>query len=518
MKRRHFLLATSALSSTLVKGGAKVGVSRTLAPQSGFSDYPFSLGVASGDPWPTSVVIWTRLAPNPLKERSLPLTNIPIQWQVATDESMRQVVAKGTVLARPELAHSVRVVVEGLRPGHWYWYQFKAGREISPVGRTRTAPISGDGDQSLKMAIASCQHYEKGYFTAYKHLAQANLDVVFHLGDYIYEGKSRPNRIRQHVGPNPVDLESYRLRYALYRTDPDLQAAHAVVPFIVTWDDHEVENDYANDESQEFIKGGEFLKRRAAAYQAYYEHMPLRPSARPSGSNLQLYRRFRFGDLAEFSVLDTRQYRDDQACDGNGKGGGQMVYGCEERLDPQRSILGATQEKWLLDGWAKSQVQWNVLAQQQLMAQLAQKLGDIPGFWSDGWDGYVPTRQRVLKFIEQRQLSNPVVLGGDLHSFWVTDLKADYQDDAAPVVATEFVGTSISSGGPDYDVFSLFLPDNPHIKFFESRLRGYLQCTIEPRQWVSELQVVETVKEQDANVRTLASYVVEAGQPGAQPL
>ncbi len=518
MKRRHFLLATSALSVTLVKGETQVVNSNTITSPSTFSAYPFSLGVASGDPWPTSVVLWTRLAPNPLKEASLPPTNIPIQWQVATDETMRQVVAKGTVMATPELAHSVRVVVEGLRPGHWYWYQFKSGREISPIGRTRTAPAPGDNDQLLRLAMVSCQHYEKGYFTAYKHLAQANLDVVFHLGDYIYEGKSRPGRIRQHVGPNPVDLETYRLRHALYRTDPDLQAAHAVVPFIVTWDDHEVENDYANDESQKFAKGVEFLRQRAAAYQAYYEHMPLRPSARPNGPDLKLYRRFQFGHLAEFHVLDTRQYRDDQACDHNGKGGGQMVFGCQERLDPQRSMLGTAQENWLLDGWMKSQAKWNVLAQQQLMAPLAQKLGEVPGFWSDGWDGYAPTRQRLLKSIEQHQLSNPVVLGGDLHSFWVTDLKADYQDDKAPALATEFVGTSISSGGPNYDVFSLFLPDNPHIKYFESRLRGYVECTIEPHQWVSQLQVVDTVETPDGGLRTLASYGVEAGRAGAQPI
>lgn len=514
MKRRHFLLATGVLGCSLAQGRPRESYLVTAQPR--FAAYPFSLGVASGDPWPDSVVLWTRLAPNPLSQELLTSKNLPIQWQVATDESMRQVVAKGTVLATPELAHSVRVVVQGLQPARWYWYQFKVGSEISPLGRTRTAPVLGDGDQQLRLAIASCQHYEKGYFTAYKHMAAANLDVVFHLGDYIYEGKPRAKRPRKHVGPNPVDLETYRLRHALYKTDPDLQAAHAAVPFIATWDDHEVDNDYANDESQKFIKGEEFLKRRAAAYQAYYEHMPLRPSAQPSGPNLQLYRRFRFGNLAEFSVLDTRQYRDDHACDDNGKGGGQMVYDCQERLDPRRSMLGAAQEKWLLDGWSQSQATWNVVAQQQLMAQLEQKLGEVSGFWSDGWDGYAPTRQRLLRAIEQQQLSNPVVLGGDIHSFWVTDLKTDYQDDKAPVVATEFVGTSISSGGPNYDLFSAFLPENPHVKFFESRLRGYVQCSITPQQWVSQLQVVDTVKEPGAEIRTLESFAIAAGKPGAQ--
>ncbi|MGF1603466.1 MAG: alkaline phosphatase D family protein [Thermosynechococcaceae cyanobacterium] len=512
MKRRYFLLSAGVLGCTLVKQPPVA----TLTTHPKFSSYPFSLGVASGDPWPESVVLWTRLAPNPLSQTSLPTTTIPVQWQIATDETMSQVVAKGTVLATPELAHSVRVVAEGLQPGRWYWYQFKAGNEVSPKGRTRTAPAPGNGDQQLKLAMVSCQHYEQGYFTAYRHLAQANLDVVFHLGDYIYEGKAVSGRVRKHLGSEAMDLDTYRLRYALYKTDPDLQAAHAAVPFIVTWDDHEVENDYANDQSQDFVDRAKFLKRRAAAYQAYYEHMPLRPSAQPNGPNMQLYRRFRFGDLVEFSVLDTRQYRDDQACDEKGKGGGQMVYDCKERLDPERSMLGATQEKWLQDGWMQSKTQWNAIAQQQLMAPLEQKLGEVSGFWSDGWDGYAPTRQRLLNFMSQRQLANPVVLGGDLHSFWVTDLKSDYQNEKAPVIATEFVGTSISSGGPNYDLLSSFLPDNPHIKFFESRLRGYIQCTIEPKQWVSQLQVVDTVATPESSLRILASFAVESGKPGAQ--
>jgi alkaline phosphatase D len=514
MKRRYFLLSAGAFGCSVAKS---VPVA-TLTTHPKFADYPFRLGVASGDPWPESVVLWTRLAPNPLSRRSLPPINIPVQWQVATDEAMRQVVAKGTVLATPELAHSVRVVAQGLQPGRWYWYQFKAGNEMSPKGRTRTAPVPGDGDRQLKLAIVSCQHYEQGYFTAYQHLAQANLDVVFHLGDYIYEGKPVSGRTRKHQGPEAHNLETYRLRYALYKSDPDLQAAHAAVPFIVTWDDHEVENDYANDTSQDFVTGAAFLQRRAAAYQAYYEHMPLRPSAQPNGPNLQLYRRFRFGGLVEFSVLDTRQYRDDQVCGQQGKGGGQLIYDCKERLNPQRSMLGMVQEKWLQDGWRQSPTQWNAIAQQQLMAPLEQKLGEVSGFWSDGWDGYAPTRDRLLTAIEQSQLANPVVLGGDIHSFWVADLKTDYQNEKAPAIATEFVGTSISSGGPNYDLLSPFLPDNPHLKFFESRLRGYVQCTVEPKQWVSQLQVVETVAKPKAGLRTLASYRVASGHPGAQRL
>ncbi len=512
MKRRHLLLAAGCLA-----GGAITHQPFTqVLAQPKFVAYPFSLGVASGDPLPNSVVLWTRLAPNPLQGRVLPPVQIPVQWQVATDAKFAQVVARGTAIARPELAHAVHVVVERLEPDRWYWYQFKAGSEVSPVGRTRTTPAANAAVERLAFGFVSCQHYETGYYTAFRHLAPEELDLVFHLGDYIYEGDPKDGRVRRHVGPNPVDLETYRLRYALYKADPDLQAAHAAFPFICTWDDHEVENDYAGAISQNFDDPAIFLRRRAAAYRAYYEHLPLRPVALPQGANMQLYRSFSFGNLAEFSILDNRQYRDDQACDENGRGGGQVVINCQERLDSKRSLLGPQQERWLLNNLARATARWNVIAQQSLMAELEQMPGLGEAHWSDGWDGYAHTRQRILEFIHQRRLSNPVVIGGDIHSFWVTDLKLNFRDPQAPVVATEFVGTSISSNGPNYDTLRKFIPNNPHIKFFDSRLRGYGQCLVEPQRWTTQFRAVETVAQPNAPVNTLVTYVVEAGQPGAQ--
>ena len=514
LNRRQFLLTVGAVMGCVVISDRHPPI----LAQPRFSAYPFSLGVASGDPETNSVVLWTRLAPDPLKAVPMPAVAIPVRWTIATDAQMTRPVQEGTVQATPEWGHSVHVVVENLLPGQWYWYQFQVGEETSPVGRTRTMPADDTQPDQLKFAFVSCQHYEFGYYTAYQHLAQEELDMVLHVGDYIYEGDPRSGRPRQHVGPNPVDLDTYRLRYALYKSDSHLQAAHAAFPFICIWDDHEVENDYANDQSQDFADPIAFLRRRQAAYQAYYENLPLRPAAQPQGKHLQLYRRFRFGDLAEFNCLDTRQYRDDQACDQNGKGGGQVAFNCEERLDPKRSLLGIEQERWLLQGLQDSSTRWTVIAQQLLMAELKQGMAPLLGHWTDGWDGYAATRQRILEGIAQHRPANPVVLGGDIHSFWVTDLKSNFQDSQSPVLATEFVGTSISSGGPNPDLFTLALKTNPHIKFFESRYRGYVLCKVTHDLWIAHLRVVDTVEKQGGQVRTLATFQVKNGEPGAQQI
>jgi alkaline phosphatase D len=508
-RRQFFITAGAAIGCVVIRD-------RLILAQPKFPAYPFSLGVASGDPQSDSVVLWTRLAPDPLGS-SMPKVSIPVTWKIATDAQMTKIVQKGTTLATPEWGHAVHVVVEKLLPGQWYWYQFQVGQEKSPMGRTRTLPAAGSRLDQLKFAFVSCQNYEYGYYTAYQHLAQEDVDMVFHLGDYIYEGDPRPGRPRQHVGANPVDLATYRLRYALYKSDPHLQAAHAAFPFICIWDDHEVDNDYAKDQSQDFADPVVFLRRRQAAYQAYYEHLPLRPTARPQGINLQLYRRFQVGDLAEFHCLDTRQYRDDQAC-AKGKGGGQVVFDCPERLDPRRSLLGKEQERWLLQGLQQSSAQWNVIAQQLMMAELKQGLAPLLGYWTDGWDGYAATRQRILAAIEEYHPANPVVISGDIHSFWVTDLQADFQNPQSPVLATEFVGTSISSSGPAYKLFALASKNNPHVKFFESRYRGYAVCIVSPELWTTYFRVVDTVKKPRGQIRTLASFQVKNGQPGAQQI
>jgi alkaline phosphatase D len=512
--RRRLLAAGGAVAAVLVAD--RLAGAWPASAQRGA--YPFTLGVASGDPAPGGVVLWTRLAPQPLlADGGMPAGAVPVDWQVAADPHLRRIVRGGTVLAQPTHAHTVHIEVEGLEPARTYWYRFRAAGELSPVGRTCTLPAPGSTPGRLALAVVSCQHFEAGYYSAYQHLAREDLDLVVHLGDYLYEGAPTDGLPRRHTGPAPTDLAGYRLRHALYKTDPDLQAAHAALPFVLTWDDHEIENDYADDHSERFDPPAAFRRRRAAAYQAYWEHLPLRRRSRPRGSVAQLYRRLRFGDLAELAVLDTRQYRDDQPCDSNGVGRGQVLAGCRERLDPRRSLLGATQRRWLLAGLNHSSARWNVVGQQLLLAELDLQPGPGLAYGSDGWDGYATDRARILEFLQARQPPNPIVLGGDMHSFWVNDLKLHNHQPGVPVLASEFVGTSISSSGPLYEQYRACLPDNPHVRFFESRWRGYLRCVVDHRRWRTDLRVVDTVQRPGAPVRTLASFVVEDGRPGPQP-
>ena len=469
---------------------------------------PFTLGVASGDPTPDGIVLWTRLATEP----SSASNGIPVEWSIATDERMSRVVKKGRTIAPPNLGHSVHVEVRGLEPARWYWYQFKAGSHLSAMGRTKTAPDKRKSSDKLSFAFASCQHYEAGYFTAYEHMAKEDIDLIVHLGDYIYEGSPRTGRPRLHDGPEPSTLNEYRARYALYRSDPDLQKAHALFPWIVTWDDHEVDNNYANDKAEDGSPRDRFLERRANAYQAYYEHMPLRRSSMPHGSSLRLYRRLTFGDLAEFSVLDTRQYRSDQPCgDGN-------KPQCEDALKPSQTMMGLEQERWFYNGLVRSRARWNVIAQQVMMAKVDRRAGPEQAYSMDQWSGYEAARNRVLHFLHEHKPSNPVVITGDIHSNWVADLKLDFAEPKSPTLATEFVGTSITSGGNGADSqkgVEAYLPENPHVHFYNNQ-RGYVRCVVTRDKWQSDYRVLPYVEQRGADVKTRASFVVENGHPGAQ--
>ncbi|UKO98969.1 alkaline phosphatase D family protein [Nostoc sp. UHCC 0870] len=508
LKRRNFLLGASFFTGLAVTSQLQPVMARGR-----FSDYPFKLGVASGDPLPDSVVLWTRLAPAPLNGGGMPPVNVPVRWQIARDEKMRQVVQRGTVLATPQLGHSVHVDVRGLEPHRWYWYQFQVGSEVSPIGRTRTAPAIYSSISQLNFAFASCQDWQNGFYTAYKHMAQEDLDLVVHLGDYIYEYGPETGAPRQHIGPEIITLADYRDRYALYKSDVNLQAAHANFPWAVTWDDHEVDNNYANLIPEDNQSPAAFEQRRANAYQAYYEHMPLRLSSLPKQSDMLLYRRLTFGDLAEFNVLDTRQYRTDQPCNDG------LKPLCDAALDPQATMTGAAQENWLLQGLDKSQARWNVIAQQLILAQF--DFDPRPGiqvFNVDQWDGYVAARKRLLDFLEQRKPSNPVVITGDIHSSWVHDLKADFNNPLSATVGTEFVGTSITSDFPSQFIAPVqaAVSDNPHTKFFDGANRGYVRCKLTRNNWQSDYRVVSSILDQNTTIRTLASFVVENGQPGAQ--
>ncbi len=487
-------------------------------------DYPFTLGVASGDPLPDGFVIWTRLAPlfNAADGRGGLRRAVPVRWRVATDAAMTRVVRHGEVTASERFAHSVHVEVAGLEAGRPYWYQFEGLGAQSPVGQSRTAPAA-HAMASARLGFVSCSHWERGYFSAYRHLAAERPDLVFFLGDYIYDNSFAADSgkvVRAHGAGNAVSLSDYRNRYALYKTDPDLQALHAAAPCVVTWDDHEVQNDYANRWSQDpKIAVAQFLQQRTAAYQAYYEHMPLRASSLPRGPDMRIYRRLDYGRLARLHVLDGRQYRSEQPCVlPNGSHQGHIATNpCSDLRDPARTMLGWQQEAWLDQGFAQSKAQWNLIAQDLLVAPLAQRdlTNHKPGRWTDGWDGYMANRTRMLASIERNRVKNPVFWAGDIHSFWVTDLHAEADKPDSPVVATEFVGSSVTSDGPPYEAFNKILPLNPHVKFFDSRQRGYMSVELKEQQMLTHFRVISDPRDPAAGVSTLKSFVVESGRAGA---
>lgn len=482
-----------------------------------FSSDPFTLGVASGDPDHTGFVLWTRLAPDPLVPGGgMKAEAVAVKWEVSEDEAFTKIAATGTASAVPLLGHSVHAEATGLAPDRWYWYRFTAGDAVSPVGRARTLPAPDASPDALRFAFASCQHYEAGHFTAYEHMAKDDLDLVFHLGDYIYEGAGNPNGVRRHIGGKIFTLDDYRVRYGLYKSDPLLKAMHARCPWFVTWDDHEFENNYADAVSDR--RGGvdpaEFLIQRANAYQAYYEMMPLRRRSIPRGPDLQLYRRASFGRLAELHVLDTRQYRTDQP----NKDRRSPLN--DDALNPKNTLLGAKQREWLQTGLADSRGRWNVLAQQVMMGMVDQAAGAASGYSMDQWPGYARERMALIEFCAKRRVSNPVVLTGDIHNNWVNDLRVDDRKPETAVVATEFVGTSITSGGDGVDKpakLDALLAENPCVRF-HNRQRGYVRCTVTPAAWRSDYVVLSEVRKPGAAASVRASFVVEAGRPGAKPV
>jgi alkaline phosphatase D len=459
---------------------------------------PFTLGVASGEPLPDGVVIWTRLAPVPLADDGrggMPPRNVDVEWEVAADDRFRGVEQRGMAVATPESAHAVHVELFGLRPATEYFYRFRAGGHLSATGRTRTAPEPG-AQAALTMCFASCSNYEHGWFTGYRRLAEDHPDLVVHLGDYQYEYAGRDGGVRRHVGPETVTLDHYRQRFAQYKTDPDLQAAHATAPWLVVFDDHELDNNWAAEVPEE--PQPDFPVRRAAAMQAYYENMPLRPSARPQGTAMHLYRRVQWGALATFHMLDTRQYRTDQAC------GDAYDADCPELNSPGRTLTGPDQERWLLDGLRDSRARWDILGQQVFFAPLDVVAGPRRGVNADAWDGYGDGRHRITAGLAG--VRNPVVLTGDVHSHWA----AEISDPRSGPVATELVTTSISSGGdgsdsrPDVDAI---LPENPHIKYFSNR-RGYVRTRITADELRADFRTLPFVTRPGAPAQTDATFVV----------
>jgi alkaline phosphatase D len=483
----------------------------------------FTLGVASGDPAPDAIVLWTRLAPQPITHAGgMPPVGVSVRWEVALDALFAHIVRSGTVVAEPSRAHAVHVDVSGLRSASTYYYRFIAGGEASPVGRTRTAPAHGAAVDRLRVCFGSCQKYEVGHYAAYRHMIAEDPDLILFLGDYIYEDPGKPDeeQVRFIDSPEPIDLAGYRMRYAIYKSDPLLQAAHQAAPWALTWDDHEVANDYGGARDQNNSDPVAFLRRRAAAYQAYLEHQPLRAALQPHGSDIRLYRTLDWGSLAQFQIIDDRQYRGFPACQPPGLAEAHQKYRslidpCPDLRDPKRTMLGNRQERWLMDRLSDTPAQWNILAQQTLMHQQARIDPAHPErgkqYGADTWSGFPAARDRIFRRWGDTGTSNPLALGGDIHAFAAADIHhPDRPDD--PPIAAEFVGGAITSLLHDNSFKDLASSNG--LGFAEDEVRGYGRLDLTPAGGNVTFRGLADSRKVESGVKDIARFALAPDQHG----
>ena len=512
--RRRSLLHLGAVSPALLS--CSVYVAEPAAAQA-LSRYPFRLGIASGFPTSRSVVLWTRLAPVPLAEDGLggmPPDGVAVRWELAGDEKFRRILQRGKITTSAAQAHSVRVQVGALQPARDYWYRFIAGNEVSATGRTRTLPAADREPREFRIAVANCQHFEHGQYAAFRHIAQGAPDLLLHLGDYIYEGATTPNRARAHDGGLCRTLVEYRRRYAQYQMDPALQAAHAVAPWICTWDDHEVANDYSGVYSGRAEEPEAFARRRAAAYQAYCEHLPLPPTVGSDPSNVLLHAHRQIGSLADLHMLDQRQYRSAQACPQPGRAGGNRVGpDCADLRDANRTMLGATQEAWLDAGLAQSRARWNLLAQGTVFSKVDEEPGTGVRYATDNWNGYPVARQRVLDSLRTHGVRNPVVLSGDIHAFVAGNVRAVPEQPDSALLATEIAVTSVSTDPRPPRQFEEWRAENPDLLLAEGRWRGYAMLRLSAQRLQADLMAIDSSNDAGSGQHLLQSLVVESGVP-----
>lgn len=519
LTRRDFVAALGAAGLSVV---ASASMART-SFMSNSAAYPFALGVASGPGIDNGLVLWTRLLPIDWAQGGLiTASRVPVRWELAEDAAFRRIAARGRTEALDRLGHSVHVEVAGLKPGQRYFYRFHAAEATSPVGCTRTLPETSAVLAHWRLAFASCQHYEQGYFGAYRAMLNDAPDAVLFLGDYIYESGAHAQRFRPHPTPAVYDLPGYRARYALYRSDAALQAMHAHCPWLVIWDDHEVINDYAG------LSGGaphrDFAARRRAAYQAWYEHMPVpRAVAMQGYAQLQIQRVLHYGDLASIYLLDGRQFRDPQACSGAWRGGRMIDPAqCSTLNDPSRSLLGQAQEQWLGAQLTKAARRWNIIAQPTLFTPLRNPTASKPGVWNDGWDGYPQARARLIAQLAQDSVLNPLILGGDVHANWVCDVPRDglqagrqeIHGPRRPIVAAEFCGTSISAHGGSMARARAVADANPQVHLVDTLTRGYGLLTLDANTAKVTLRGIDDARQLSPRAFTIAQFEVQAGRAG----
>ncbi|MET7622211.1 alkaline phosphatase D family protein [Streptomyces sp. NPDC005408] len=542
---------TSRLTSTpsrrtVVKAAATAVVAApaiavaTSAPASADSasaaDAPAPLflhGIASGDPLPDGVLLWTRITPTPdAVPGSGKGPDTAVSWEVAEDKAFTKVVAHGTTTSNAASDHTVKVDVRGLRQATVYYFRFTAGAGVSPIGRTRTAPATDAATPGVRFGVVSCANWEAGYFSPYRHLAaRADLDAILHLGDYIYEyatgGYPAPEYVvRQHSPKNEIlTLADYRTRHATYKTDADLQSLHAAHPVIAIWDDHEFANDAWSGGAENHTPGteGDWAARAAAARQAYFEWMPVRASTEGT-----VYRRLRFGKLADLHLLDLRSFRSQQTTVGNGSVD-----------DPDRTITGRAQLDWLKSGLAASDASWKLVGTSVMIspvafgsvpAHLLEPIAELLGLPKEGlavnvdqWDGYTDDRKELLAHLTQRGIKNTVFLTGDIHMAWANDVPvkaATYP--LSQSAATEFVVTSVTSDNLDDilhvapNTVSLVAETavkaaNRHVKWIDMDNHGYGVLDVTAERSQMDYYVISDKTQQGATTRWTRSYRTLSG-------
>ena len=517
LARRAFLRQAIWSATALGLGFGSTSAHSQSAQRTRFIADPFTLGVASGYPHAQGFTLWTRLAPAPLlPDGGISEDRVSLRCEVASDARFAKLEREYDFLTAPEIGYSAHLDVDGLRPGREYFYRFIAGDAVSAVGRTRTLPPVASALARYRIAFASCQNYEHGYFTAYRKMLQDAPDLVLFLGDYIYESQWGENSVRRHLGSEANTLGGYRVRHAQYKLDADLQAVHRAGPWAFAWDDHEVDNDYAGDSSESLDP--DFISRRAAAYQAYYEHLPLPRWMLPKGPNMRTYTHLDIGNLLRVYLLDDRQYRTPQPCPPANRGGSRVLDRCDELGDPAQTMLGSEQEAWLGAAFKSSRARWNLIGQQTIFAPVDESPGAERGHWTDGWDGYPLARARLTADLRLANLSNPVIAGGDLHCAVVTHVPGDLEDLESTPVASEFVATSISADGRPQSNYDRIRAENPHIQQMRSDQRGYTLLDFSRDRLEVSLQTVADVRVREPSFGVQARYLVENGRPEPQPL
>ncbi len=530
MQRRDFFRHTASLGARYTAASAALLAWQRLfaAPPSlapalrtwSVGTEVFTLGVASGEPLPSSVVLWTRLAPKPAEtDGGMPLQPVVVQWEVAQDVRFAKVVRRGEAMAEPARAHSVHVEVDGLQSGREYYYRFIAAGQTSRVGRTRTAPDPNSDPGQLRLALASCQHYEMGAYTAHREIAMSDVDFVVFVGDYIYETDTVPSLRRRkhevHFG-DELTLDKYRRHYGTYKQDPDLQACHAQHPWFMTWDDHEVRNDYDGDHDGYGMSREDFLQVRAAGYQAYFEHQPISPTRAPVGPNAMMHTRYSWGRLADLWLLDTRQFRSPPPCDGpiHSPYRGRLLWRCKGTADKARSMLGSAQERWLADTLASSRGAWRLIAQSTQMSPASFGNFNGPLLYADGWDAFPAARERLMAAIAQPRVPDVVCLGGDVHRHVAANLRLHPNDPSSAIVASEFVTSSITTAGLSEFLAGRIKANNPDVLHLRSDERGYTLIDVTPEALRCDFRSTPHPVRADSRFRTQASYVVERGVAG----